>query len=525
MGTKISSLPAAGTLTGTEIVVMDQAGNTVTAPSGNMGIWVRTAAEIAAGVTPTNYAYPECLVDRYGTNTTPGTTDMTAAINAAVSVAAQGAGPVRFLPSTYAHATTLVWQNGIVYQGSGINKTKLLYTGTSDQIQVNNPINSSTLANYDVRDMWLESQTATAGKANFADVGSTLIFFRRVRFSGAMINLILDQSESVRVENCIFQDVVGNSSATAVWMVNGSEHTAGANAGYTNEIVFWGCQFNSAGQSNLPNLVADDGGNSHKLIACNFNAGLAHVRCTGGDGVAIVMCEMEGCTSGCIDTYLTKWGGNAGGESSNIEMSNCVCDTSANPCVRTSIASSVASLVLRNNLFITTSTVLSGVNAGVVFNLAAEGNIQGSTGDNTNLINNVFATGIDYSCVWSGATTNPAIGNGTIDAEYSRHGKTILVSIDIEAASTTTFGSGAWSLSLPVAAENSSFQYFGAVYALVASDNPSALAVIAPGASSCQIYSTGGTSGTEWGATVPGAWASGDFVRVQMQYKAANWIN
>ena len=70
MGTKISALPAAGTLTGTEIVVMDQAGNTVTAPSGNMGIWVRTAAEIAAGVTPTNYAYPPGCIERYGNLTT-----------------------------------------------------------------------------------------------------------------------------------------------------------------------------------------------------------------------------------------------------------------------------------------------------------------------------------------------------------------------------------------------------------------------------------------------------------------------
>ena len=50
MGTKISALPAAGTLTGTEIVVMDQAGNTVTAPSGSMGIVARTTAESAAGV-------------------------------------------------------------------------------------------------------------------------------------------------------------------------------------------------------------------------------------------------------------------------------------------------------------------------------------------------------------------------------------------------------------------------------------------------------------------------------------------
>ena len=41
---------------------------------------VRTAAELAAGVMPTNYAYPPGHLYRYGTNTTPGTTDMTTAL-------------------------------------------------------------------------------------------------------------------------------------------------------------------------------------------------------------------------------------------------------------------------------------------------------------------------------------------------------------------------------------------------------------------------------------------------------------
>lgn len=63
----------------------------------------RTQAEIDAGVTPTNYRHPIGYVRRYGTNTTPGTTDMTAAIDAAISVAEQtaqtsdpGAGRVVF---------------------------------------------------------------------------------------------------------------------------------------------------------------------------------------------------------------------------------------------------------------------------------------------------------------------------------------------------------------------------------------------------------------------------------------------
>lgn len=49
-------------------------------------IYPRTAAEIAASVTPTNYFYPEGYVDRYGTNTAPGTTSMVTAFNAACKI-------------------------------------------------------------------------------------------------------------------------------------------------------------------------------------------------------------------------------------------------------------------------------------------------------------------------------------------------------------------------------------------------------------------------------------------------------
>lgn len=56
-----------------------------------------TAAERAIGVTPINFSYPPGHVYRHGINTTPGTTDMTAAINTAANVCRQG-GYVLQLP-------------------------------------------------------------------------------------------------------------------------------------------------------------------------------------------------------------------------------------------------------------------------------------------------------------------------------------------------------------------------------------------------------------------------------------------
>jgi len=58
MGTKISALPAAGTLTGAEIVPLDQSGVTSSTTTGLIGINVKTAAETAVGVTPVNYRQP-----------------------------------------------------------------------------------------------------------------------------------------------------------------------------------------------------------------------------------------------------------------------------------------------------------------------------------------------------------------------------------------------------------------------------------------------------------------------------------
>jgi hypothetical protein len=57
-----------------------------------------------------------------------------------------------------------------------------------------------------------------------------------------------------------------------------------------------------------------------------------------------------------------------------------------------------------------------------------------------------------YTVSWTAETTNPAIGNGTITGRYYQLGKTVYLSVKLTAGSTTTFGTGAWRFSLPVAA-------------------------------------------------------------------------
>ena len=48
-------------------------------------------------------------------------------------------------------------------------------------------------------------------------------------------------------------------------------------------------------------------------------------------------------------------------------------------------------------------------------------------------------------------TTNPVINNGTATGRYIQYGKTVIFTAKITFGSTSTFGSGLWFISLPVA--------------------------------------------------------------------------
>ena len=107
---KISSYPAMTALQGSELILGDQSGATgTTTPTAIaaymagltttpvIASYARTAAEIAVGVTPTNYAYPPYNAFRYGF-VGDGTTDDTVALQTLFTVCQQGY--VAFIPFT-----------------------------------------------------------------------------------------------------------------------------------------------------------------------------------------------------------------------------------------------------------------------------------------------------------------------------------------------------------------------------------------------------------------------------------------
>lgn len=64
----------------------------------------------------------------------------------------------------------------------------------------------------------------------------------------------------------------------------------------------------------------------------------------------------------------------------------------------------------------------------------------------------------DYTPVWTGTSTNPTLGNGTLAGRWTYvAGKTVCFEISLTIGSTTTVATGIWTFTLPVAKRNDAF--------------------------------------------------------------------
>lgn len=114
----ISQLPPASTpLTGAELFPCTQAGATkkCTVSSASGVIFPLTPAEIACGAVAVSLVYPPGTILRYGINTTPGTTDMSAAMQLALNC-----NPVVYVPSgVYVVSAVVPHTSGLTIYGDG----------------------------------------------------------------------------------------------------------------------------------------------------------------------------------------------------------------------------------------------------------------------------------------------------------------------------------------------------------------------------------------------------------------------
>ena len=129
-----------------------------------------------------------------------------------------------------------------------------------------------------------------------------------------------------------------------------------------------------------------------------------------------------------------------------------------------------------------------------------------------------------YTPVWASTGTAPAIGNGTIAGRYCQMGKLVVCQGKMLIGSTSTFGTGAYTWSLPVTSANAfgGNSIIGNCWIRDASagdfqgqciDGITSFSV-RPGASTF-----GGNSAV--GQLAPMTWANTDFISWVLSYEAA----
>jgi hypothetical protein len=149
---------------------------------------------------------------------------------------------------------------------------------------------------------------------------------------------------------------------------------------------------------------------------------------------------------------------------------------------------------------------------------------QASAGNHTHT--DLADTGwANYTPVWTGATTNPVLNDGSIAGRYKQIGKTVFVEFYLKAGASTTFGSGNWSFTLPVTADSTHLlgASSGHISGLMWSQDASV-----PAAFSAQVVTAGATFHIAGGdstlffdSATPFAWATNDNVRGSFFYEAA----
>ena len=126
-----------------------------------------------------------------------------------------------------------------------------------------------------------------------------------------------------------------------------------------------------------------------------------------------------------------------------------------------------------------------------------------------------------YTPTWTASTTNPTLGNGILNGRYTQVGKLVTCNLYLQMGSTTTYGSGAWSFSLPKTAASVSTPGIGNWTGLDANGLIyCGQVLVAYGVSAINAFIRDGISHGFY-PSVPFTWASGDVLQISAAYEIA----
>jgi len=123
-----------------------------------------------------------------------------------------------------------------------------------------------------------------------------------------------------------------------------------------------------------------------------------------------------------------------------------------------------------------------------------------------------------FTPTWGAATTNPALGNGSLIGWYTKVNKLVHVQINLTIGSTSTMGSGRWTFALPVAAAIQTILPAVAID-VSATTRYAVNAWVTTGTGVFSIATGGGANGVS--STVPFTWATDDALLIAGSYQSA----
>ena len=126
-----------------------------------------------------------------------------------------------------------------------------------------------------------------------------------------------------------------------------------------------------------------------------------------------------------------------------------------------------------------------------------------------------------YTPAWTTGGSAPSLGNGTLTGRYAQVGKTVHGAVALTMGSTTTFGTGAYFLSLPVTASANVMGAIGLVDVKDASPAADYIhAAVISTTTTFALYSMAAPAAAATN-TAPITFASGDIIYARFSYEAA----
>ncbi len=152
----------------------------------------------------------------------------------------------------------------------------------------------------------------------------------------------------------------------------------------------------------------------------------------------------------------------------------------------------------------------------------------GYTGDKTFWDNEVYndwtalyASWTAYTPTWSCSVSAPSLGNGTLTGAYKATGKTVEFRLRWVAGSTTTYGSGLWSFSLPTGYAPTAVQSAPGIAINGAANLRYALGCYLSTGTGIFRMAVNGTSGVKTTTDTPFTWSSGAQIVLGGVYEAS----